>query len=161
PPADPRVPARMSAYGISWAPDDPQRVYVGTDYGVAVSSDQGSTWSHRMVETTSPVSDDRLQNSVMSILALPGDRVLALCRTGVYGSDDGGGTWRNLMTGDFSGGFKCIDVSPFDSDKVFVLRDYWNLYLYEVAADTWTHLPLPGGDSRGPFVRVSRSAVPG
>lgn len=167
PPPSDRTPARISGRGIAYAPDDPTRVYVGTDYGLAVSSDNGSTWSHHLLETSSPVHGDRLQNAVFSVAGLPRDRVVALSRTGVwlgtYRRGTGAISWRNVRPGDFTfhGGFKNVDVSPVDRDKVFIVQDYSTLLLWEVAADRWTSIPLPGGTSRGPFVRVARAADTG
>ena len=157
PPASARSPARVSGYGISWAPGHPLRAFVGTDYGVAITDDAGETWRHVAVETTSAVSSDRMQSSVHSILALPGNVALAATRTGIY-RYNGGGPWMRVRTGDFTASFKLMDVSPVDPDKVFVMQDYSRLYLYEVAANTWTELALPGGSSRWPFVRVARTA---
>ena len=134
---------------------------MGTDHGVAVTSDYGATWFHRMLEATSPVAGDKLQNAVTSILALPNNRAMVLAKTGVYRSDDGGNTWNRILTGWFGNGFKSIDVSPLDADKVFVLQDYSNLHLYEVGTGAWTQVTLPGGSSRGPFIRVSRSPTTG
>jgi photosystem II stability/assembly factor-like uncharacterized protein len=157
PPANARVPTRISGRGISVSSDG--RVVAGTDYGVAVSADGGRSWSHRMVETVSPLAPDLLQNTAFSVLALPGDRVIVTTRTGVYRSDDGGGIWNSIRSGDFRfyDGFKSLDVSPIDSDKVFLLQDYTTLLLYEVESDVWTTIPLPGGRSRGPFIRAARS----
>jgi hypothetical protein len=45
--------ARTSAYGISRAPDDTRLWYVGTDFGVAISTDNGDTWTHKALEATS------------------------------------------------------------------------------------------------------------
>jgi hypothetical protein len=166
PPAiSPRIPERISAYGISYAPDDANKVYVGTDFGVATSEDNGSTWSHFMVENTSPVQPDRMQNSVWSIQALPNNKAIALSPTGVYITNDGGRSWNNIRPGNFvslSGysGFKNIDVSPLDSDKVFILESYHTLLLYEVADNKWSkEIPLRPQATimRGPFVRVSKS----
>ncbi len=167
PPADGRIPARISGRGIAYAPDDAARVYAGTDYGLAISTDNGATWSHRMLDPTSPVLDDRLQDAVFSVAGLPGNRVVALTRTGVwlgtYRPRSGSMSWRNVRPGDFTfgNGFKNVDVSPVDPDKVFVLQDYSTLLLFEVAAGRWTPIPLPGGSSRGPFVRVGRAAGAG
>ena len=157
PPPSPRVRERISAYGISLAPDEPSRAYVGTDYGVGVSSDGGATWTHHLLESASPVDPDRMQNAAHSVLALPGQRVIALARTGVHRSDDSGNSWRLTRAGNYSEGFKCADVSPANADHVFVVQNTSTLALYEVAADRWTDLPLPAGASRGPFVRVSRA----
>lgn len=159
PPADPRVPERMSAYGISIARDVHRSVYIGTDFGVAVSRDHGLTWGHRMLETTSRPTDDKLQNAASSVLGLAEGRALALSQTGIYRSDDGGSTWRSVRAGNFAfkRGFKSIDASPRDQDKVFIVQDYEHLLLYEVADDRFTTIPLPAGGSRGPFVRIARN----
>jgi photosystem II stability/assembly factor-like uncharacterized protein len=163
PPTSPRVPDRISAYGISYAPDNPEQVYVGTDYGIAVSADNGRTWSHYMVQDTSPIDTDRMQNSVFSLLALPANKAIALCRNGVFLTADRGETWRNIRPGNFAFssplGFKNVDVSPLDSNHVFILQDYSNLLFYELNSSAWTTIPLPGGRSRGPFVRISRSSL--
>lgn len=161
PPAHVRVPDRISGYGICFAPDDPQRAYAGTDYGVAVSSDGGATWTHHMLETASPVRPDRSQNAAHSVLALPKKRVLALARTGVHRSDDGGSSWRIVRWGDFSEGFKCADASPVDPDKVFIVQGVSSLLLYELSSDSWSTISLPLGGGRGPFVRVSRASATG
>ncbi len=171
PPFHARVPIRMGAYGISWAPDNPRKVYVGTDFGVAISTDSGNTWSHHMLEYASPIDDDHMQNSVRSVLALPRDKAIVLCRTGIYQTDDGGTIWNVIRGGNFADigssgylyfGFKNIDVSPVDSDYVFILRSYEWLLLYHMGSriNEWTEIPLPSAGakpSRGPFVRVSKS----
>ena len=170
PPVDPRVPTRMSAYGISWSPDNPKKVYVGTDFGVAISNDNGNTWSHHMLEDASRTDGDLMQNSVRSVLALPSDKAIVLCRTGVYRSNDGGTSWNLIRGGDFADigiprsrkfGFKNIDISPVDSNQVFILQSYNLLTVYDVALNIfWRDIPLPSPGntpSRGPFVRVSKS----
>ena len=166
PPINPRIPDRISAYGISYAPDDANKVYVGTDFGVATSEDNGNSWSHTMVENSSVVQPDRMQNSVWSILALSNNKAIALSPTGVYMTNDGGRSWNNIRSGNFvslSGGtrgFKTLDVSPQDSDKIFILESYHILLLYEVVDNKWKEIPLraPLKDdkgnwrySRGPF----------
>ncbi len=157
-PLDGRISPRPNAYGISFAPDDADRVYVGTDFGVAISSDGGNTWTHQMLETSSPVTDG-MQNSAFCVQGLEGNRALALTRTGIYRLVPPT-TWVRIRSGDFSfygsTGCKRMDLSPYDSDKVFIQQDYNNILLYEVSFNGFSTLPLPGGGSRGPFVRVSR-----
>ncbi|MBC8066524.1 MAG: hypothetical protein H7Y17_16965, partial [Chlorobia bacterium] len=143
---------RGGVYGISVAPDDRRKVYVATDYGIATSRDNGITWEHT-----------RLEGNPRSIIALPGNKAMALATTGVFRSD--GGPWRRIKEGNFgfSNGdtFKLIDALPTDRDKVFILQDYDNLYLYEVAADRFSAIRVPGrGRSRNPFIRVSLRPSP-
>jgi photosystem II stability/assembly factor-like uncharacterized protein len=52
-----------------------------------VSADGGASWEERSAG---------LPGSQVYRLAVGGDRLLAATRQGVYGSDDGGGTWRHL-----------------------------------------------------------------
>jgi photosystem II stability/assembly factor-like uncharacterized protein len=153
----PRIPSRPSAYGISFAPDEPDLVYVGTDYGVAISRDRGANWTHHMLGFPT-VDWEHLQDMVRSVLALPGGKALALSRTGIWRSDDRGASWRTVRPGDFTfyWGFKLMDTLPDDPDKVLIVQNYDALLLYEVGAGTFTSIPLPGGGSRGPFIRTSR-----
>ena len=141
-------------------------MYAGTDYGIAISDDDGPSFNHVMVEASSDVAPDRMQNAVRSVLALPGDRVLAATATGVYRSDTGArAPWNRILTGNFAWGFKTMDGSPDDPDHVFILEGYWpshsSLWVYEAGAGRATNLVLPGGGSRGPMVRVTRSATAG
>jgi hypothetical protein len=162
PPLSPRVTPRVSAYGISWDRWRSGRIYVGTDHGIAISRDWGATWTHVMLQATSRVTPGRDQNRVMSVLALPDDAAIVTAPSGVYRTDDGGTSWRRVRFTSFAAGFKCIDVNPLDSDKVFILQDYENLWLYEVAADTWSHVALPKDwASRGPFLCVGRATASG
>ena len=180
-----RIPSRINAYGISYSPDEPKKVYVGTDYGVAISTDNGKTWFHKMLEHTSPVQADiyglgqpSTQNSVISILALPNDKAIALCGTGVYFTEkkfkEGEPwTWNCIKPGNFIYqpflSCKNIDVWPLNSNKIFILQDYYHLWLYELDSKTpWTEIKLPplpkdsyGNDykARGPFIRVSRQSL--
>ena len=150
---------RTTAWGISYAPDN-GRIYVATDYGVAISSTNGTSWSHRLLNAAG--------RGARSVQALPGNRAIAIypgliTRTtvirGAIFFKDADDVWRVIREGFFSDNFKNIDVSPYDSDKVFILQDYNTLLLYEVAADTWTEIPLPGGGNRWPFVRAARGTA--
>lgn len=155
-PATGNIPAtvnglrRTSAHGISYAPDNRNRIYVGSDYGVAISSDNGASWNHHLLEPGGPVA--------FSIQGLPGNRVIAVSPGAVYLKSAAGDTWSVILRRSFSEGFKNIDVLPHDNEKVLILQNYNSLLLYEVAANSWTEINLPGGlaDRRGPFVRASR-----
>jgi len=147
---------RTSAYGVSRAPDTPGLWYVGTDFGVAISTDDGNTWTHKKLEPTSPPM-------VQAVLGFPGGQVLALANTALYRSDDRGGTWRNVIPDstfgwNFKYGVNKMDRSPY-SPWAFILREYNNdsgtMWFYELDTDTKTLLTIHQGRSRGPFARVT------
>ena len=170
------APAPTSAYSVDRAPDERGLWYVGTDFGVAVSHDDGATWTHVKV-----VPNPTSRSKVQSVLAFDGGRVLALTLDGVFRSDDRGTTWREVIADDFGmgapggGNFGTannkMDRSPFEP-WAFVLKEYHfnsqepgngggTLWFYELDTDTATPLPLPQGRSRGPFVRVSKDDLLG
>ncbi|MDP3150033.1 MAG: hypothetical protein Q8N83_13000 [Ignavibacteria bacterium] len=169
PPTSARIPERISAYGVSYAPDSANKVYVGTDYGIAISRDNGSTWTHQMLENISPIQWDRKQNAVFSVKALSNRRVIVTTRTGIYLGDENGSSnpdnmpvWTNIRPGNFIFREESnnIDVSPLDNNKVFIFRDYTHLLLFDVSTNHWTEIPLPvRGDNmygRGPFIKIGK-----
>lgn len=157
--------ARTSAHSVSHAPDERGLWYVGTDYGVAISSDDGASWSHVPL------------NRVQSVLAMPNGSVLAMTANAVHRSDDRGATWRMVIQDNFGwesfteptrGGNK-MDRSPY-APWAFIFKDYkydgvpprkgsGTLWFYELDSDTKTLIPLPQGRWRGPFVRVTKDRV--
>ncbi|HEY0876219.1 MAG TPA: hypothetical protein VGD94_22290 [Vicinamibacterales bacterium] len=168
-PAAPWMSGPTSAHSVSRAPDERGLWYVGTDAGVAVSRDDGDTWTHKGVGGTS---------AVQSVLAFPGGTVLAMDSSHVWRSDDRGETWRAVIDDTFSqfapangnvgpSGNK-MDRSPHHP-WAFIIRDYHpapkhgsgKLWFYELDTGTKTPLALPQGRSRGPFVRVSRDELHG
>jgi photosystem II stability/assembly factor-like uncharacterized protein len=71
--------------------DDPQRLYAGTDGGVFVSQDQGTTWT----ATT-------LRVKTYSLVVHPQDIDVVVAGTsgsGVFMTSDAGQTWKALNTG--------------------------------------------------------------
>lgn len=156
---------RTSAYGISRSPDQTGLWYVGTDLGVAISTDDGATWTHKSLEAASP-------RMVQAVLAFPQGQVLALATNGLYRSDDQGGNWRNVIADSFTDNFiygvNKMDRSPH-SPWAFILREYHNnsptdrsgtIWFYELDTDTKTLLTTPQGKSRGPFIRVTKEPGP-
>ena len=93
-PATGVVPGAMpgSAYSVSPAPDERGLWYAGTDAGVAVSQDDGASWTHRNLGAS----------PVQSVLAFPGGSVLAMDQGNVWRSDDRGASWRAVIQDDFS-----------------------------------------------------------
>ena len=157
---------RTSAYGVSPPADQTGLWYVGTDFGVAISTDNGNSWTHKALEATSP-------RMVQAVLAFPKGQVLALASNALYRSDDRGDTWRSVITdsfflGNFQYGVNKMDRSPY-APWAFILREYHNnsasdrsgtIWFYELDTDTKTLLTTPQGKSRGPFLRVTKEPGP-
>jgi hypothetical protein len=158
---------RPSAYGISRSPDENGLWYVGTDSGVAISTDDGNTWTHKALEPTFPPM-------VQAVLAFPRGQVLALTPGALYRSDNRGQNWRKVLTDSFGANFQYgvnkMDRSPYDP-WAFIFREYhWDsanpanrggtLWFYELDTERQTLLTTPQGNSRGPFVRVTREPGP-
>lgn len=162
-PANPWTSVATSAYSVSRASDERGLWYAGTDFGVAISRDDGNTWTHTSFASA----------PIQSVLAFPGGSVLALDSSRVWRSDDRGASWRVVITDDFSQfapmnqgiapSANKMDRSPLQP-WAFILRDYQaspahgsgRLWFYELDTDIKTPLALPQGRSRGPFVRVSK-----
>ncbi len=170
PPKHKRTPSRNSAYSISFAPDNPNKVYVGTDYGIAISKDKGVNWTHEMLETSSKILDNKKQNSVISILASKKNKVICQCRTGIYFKKDSG-PWEKIEsyyvedtrgTYFFENSFKTIDVSPVDDNQIFILGPS-RLYIYDTSSYKLNRISPPYAmssvDRPGQFIRISKSPV--
>ena len=108
-----------SAFGISIDPRNPERVYVGTNCGLAISSDAGATWSY-----VDPTPDDPATN-VWDVVAHHG-QIVDLCGDdGHFRSVDGGTTW--IAGSGLPSGLCSIAASPYERDVVFaaVAQDAW------------------------------------
>ena len=147
----PRPGLRLSAYGLSVAPDDSRRVYAGTDIGVSTSNDGGQSW-------TRPAGGTASTGPCYAVQALRDNRVIAACSDGVFRRDGVSGAWRAIRSpaGFSTASAQMLDVSPVDPDHVFVMASYTELLLYLVASEEWISIPLPGGESRAALVKVAR-----
>jgi hypothetical protein len=167
-PTNPWTSVPTSAYAVSRAPDERGLWYAATDFGVAISRDDGNTWSHTAFA----------QDAIQSVLAFPGGTVLALDATRLWRSDDRGATWRTVITDDFrqyaplyagiAPSAHKIGRSPLQP-WAFIFKDFnpspahgsGSLWFYELDTGAKTLLALPQGRSRGPFVQVSRDDLYG
>jgi photosystem II stability/assembly factor-like uncharacterized protein len=156
PPEGPRCGARVSAYSVSFEPGT-NKVYVGTDCGLAVSSDLGVSWTHVAPDPDAPVNEDKTQNRVWSVLAQSGGRVNLSAQDGLWFSTSGGSSWSRATSGPGTGqgGINhAFAASPFDSRHLFHAGGGNQLFLSSDGGANWSLVPSPTTWSRPAFVRV-------
>ena len=139
------VTDRFSAYELAVAPDT-GHIYVGTSYGIAISSDDGATWTQ-----SNPFGGGSflLRNRrVMSVVAQKGNRVLAAGPSGLRRSSDSGATW--LVPTTSPGGIvdlHALGRSPIAQDHAYAVNGNTELYYTEDWGDHWTKISsAPRGD---------------
>ena len=138
-----------SAFGISIDPSNTNRVYIGTNCGLAISDDRGLTW--RFVDPTPADGADDVWDVIVhdrGIIDLIGD-------DGHQRSTDGGGIWTSA--GFLPGGLGSIVVSPDEPDVLFATT---GTLVWESpdGGNTWTGLTNPNGQGRIPFVKTNQRA---
>jgi hypothetical protein len=157
PPPGPDCPARPGAFGISHMPLS-RTFYVGTDCGIAVSTDNGATWSHFVLDPTA-TGTDALQHRVRSLLVINRTSGVAAADRGLFFLSNG--VWT-----------KAQDVVPVGQTPGLhaFAAPFWNganvffhasggakLWLSTDGGATWSQIPAPSEQNREPFVRVARS----
>jgi photosystem II stability/assembly factor-like uncharacterized protein len=138
------VGTRFAASDISVAPDT-GKIYVATTLGVAVSADNGQSWS--LLDPFGPISVTRHVTSVVALSA--GTLMVA---SGDYPhplrSTDDGQTWAALSGAlGKTYGQHAFGTSPIDPQTVYYVDSAKSLYYSEDAGATWTQLTAvpPGG----------------
>ena len=113
----------QSAFGISFEPGT-RKIFVGTDQGLAVSEDLGSTWS--IINSSSNSSP----SAVYAVLALSNGRVLTYGESGLWMSADGATKWHQDSGTTAFGGFAiahALAVSPISNNDVFLTDSFTTL----------------------------------
>jgi photosystem II stability/assembly factor-like uncharacterized protein len=157
PPAGLCVAARStepSAFGISFDHDNPANVYAGTNCGLAISNDSGTTW--RFVDPTPATT----ATDVRDVFVHHGGIIDTCGSDGHRRSVDGGATWTTAAAGGtpLPGGQCSITASP---DEPYVLIAVVGTAIFETdnAGGTWnTQLTNPRAQGRVPFVATNKRA---
>jgi photosystem II stability/assembly factor-like uncharacterized protein len=135
------VTDRLSAFEISIAPDN-GTIYVGTQYGVSISHDNGATWTH-----VDPFGSGNRR--ILSVAAQTSNHVLAGGDAGIRRSGNGGATWLPPTAGSGPGAIQDIHAlggSPVANDQAYVVNWAKQLFFTEDAGDHWTRImSAPGG----------------
>ena len=157
PTAGARCRERVNAYGIAFAPDSNQ-VYVGTDCGLAISTDLGRTWTHLQQEQSVAPNIQKQQNRVWSVFAQAGGRVHIAADDGVWLSVNGGQTWTQSATAPAVSGYVVHAFAAWPANNlVFFVGSNNHLSLSRDGGQSWSG--LRSGDEgwgRPGFVRVAR-----
>jgi photosystem II stability/assembly factor-like uncharacterized protein len=143
-----------SAFGIAIDPDDPQNVYIGTNCGLAVSTNSGVSWD--FVDPTPPAPGVRTGRTVWDVVVHHGG-IIDLC------GDDG---FRRLPAGQTtwtgatsvvrpSWGYCSLAVSPDEPYVVFVVAGT-TIYESRDGGATWFNAYAnPKAQGRNTFVAVN------
>lgn len=160
PPPSSRNPSRVSAYGICFDPDN-NDVYVGTDHGVAVSTDLGATWNYVIPNSALPVRSDMLQDRIFSVLARGGGNVNAFGDSGEFYSGDNATTWQQAVgqNGD-AWVIHGLAASPLNSAHVFLTMYTSQIRLSTDGGQTWAAIAPPqNSDNRPSFIKTAKSVT--
>lgn len=159
PPTSRRCPSRPSAWDVSFQPLS-RTVWVATDCGLAMSADNGVTWTHTSLDPSSPAAVDSLQNRVWSV------RVLTR-GSGVAAADDGmwflSGTnaWTKAASGPTAAEqwtVHALAISPWSGSHYFHAGQGRQLWMTTDGGANWSALSTPMGGGRQVFVRVARAS---
>ena len=154
--------AEPSAYGIGIRPDATNNVFVGTNCGVAISADSGTTWT--FVDPTPGVSnctDGSAACTVWDVVVQASggaNPIVDVCGDdGHYRSTDGGTTWVGGAAAIPSG--RCsIAASPDESYVLFIVAADNLVYESDDSGATWTNLGSRNAQGRIPFVVTNQRA---
>ena len=128
-------------------------MFVGTNCGVAISTDSGATWTFVDPTPATPASD------VWDVVVHDGGIIDVCGDDGHYRSTNGGASWIG-GTGGLPTGFCSIAVSPDESYVLFVTVGLTSPDVFESddAGASWTMLinPEAGPQGRIPFVRTNQ-----
>jgi photosystem II stability/assembly factor-like uncharacterized protein len=135
--ANPSAPSgvtdRFTAWEISIAPDT-GTIYVGTSYGIAISTDNGVNWSRVDVFG----GGDR---RVISVVAQKADLVIAGGPAGIRRSTDAGATWAAPAAGAGSvSDIHAFGRNPIAAAVAYVVNSGTDLFYSEDSGDHWTQI---------------------
>jgi photosystem II stability/assembly factor-like uncharacterized protein len=144
-----------AAYGISFDPDAPKNIYVGTNCGLAISTDFGTTWHY--VDVTPADKAD----SVWSVFVHHKGIIDTCGDDGHRRSTDGGSRWTSTIDGGMPlpAGICSIAASPDESSVLFAVSGT-TIFESDDGGGSWisTAYSNPAPQGRIPFVKTNARA---
>jgi len=136
------------AYGITFDPADPNDIYVGTNCGLAISTDNGVTW-----DFVDPTPGDGGGTTVFDVIVHNGGTIDICGQDGHLRSTNGGA---NFVAGGAEPTGTCsLAVSP-DEANVLFMSVGTQIFESRDGGATWpTTFVNPGPQGRIPFVKVN------
>ncbi|MBN1274621.1 MAG: hypothetical protein JXB26_20360 [Candidatus Aminicenantes bacterium] len=154
---------RYSAFSIDFE-EGSKKIFMGTDYGLAVSDDSGASWKYIEPEPGKAFP----ANQITSVIVPAKKTIYIICEAVMYFSKDGGIKWTKYSTGPTSylqtGEHNQLAASPFNGNHLFWALNHWggtswmrSIYLSTDSGKNWSVAKEMAGYIRPPFVRVAKS----
>jgi photosystem II stability/assembly factor-like uncharacterized protein len=138
-----------SVGAIAVAPSDPNTIYVGMGEadirsniangdGIYKSTDAGNTWKHvglKMADAVSSIEVHPSNPDVAYVSAL-GNPFAPNKERGVFRTNDGGKTWKPILTKNDSTGAIVVKLDP--NNPSIVYASMWQAYRVAVCSSRWT-----------------------
>ena len=157
--ASSRTRERLAAYGIAFDPDTP-KIYVATDYGLAISKDFGRTWGHIKIDLSIPLDGRGTQDGLMAVFPTGHGRIIVSGNADIYYSLDKGAHWNksNNHLGAYFTAKNTFASAPGNRNLVFFTDVTSNLWYSVNNGLDWTQIPVTPTGNIPPFVRVAGNA---
>ena len=151
--------AEPAAFGIGIRPDASQNVFVGTNCGVAISTDSGATWT--FVDPTPATTASDVWDVVVQAGGPTSQGIVDICGDdGHWRSTDGGVNWTG-GSAVLPGGRCAIAASPDESYVLFVVIGT-RIFESDDGGATWpTEYANPALQGRIPFVATNQRSDSG
>ena len=142
-----------SAFGIGIRPDAPENVFIGTNCGLAISRDFGTSWTY--VDPTPLNLATNIWDVVVQADGPNGQGIIDVCGDdGHFRSIDGGNSWSGGSAG-LPGGRCSIAASPDESHVLFVVVGT-RIFESDDAGSSWTEFTNRSPQGRIPFVVTNK-----
>ncbi|MCL4814323.1 MAG: choice-of-anchor D domain-containing protein, partial [Vicinamibacteraceae bacterium] len=142
----------LSAFGIAIDPANAARVFVGTNCGLAMSTNSGATW------TFVDPSAGTLASDIWDVVVHDGGIIDVCGQDGHFRSTNNGTTWTTATSQPLPGGRCSLAVSPDESYVLFAVVGT-SIFESDDGGNTWPGTYAnPSTQGRIPFVATNQRA---